>query len=169
MNGSTVRFSFRYSELDYVRAVRAYNLARFRIWLDIIVVVLAGAGAFYLWQFPSLHWISITFLGVLGIFGLGLVASFTVIPPMVFRRDRKLRDNYTVTCSREGIRFESAHVDSLIQWSSYSEALIDSYSYVLKYGKSFTAIPKRVFQNELQKKQFEELLMAHIPQIVRKI
>jgi hypothetical protein len=145
-------------------AARAYNLARFRIWLDIIVVVLVGTAALYLWQLPSLYWISITLLGVLGIFALGLVASFTVIPPMIFRRDRKFRDNYTVTCSGEGIRFESAHVD----WSSYSGALIDSYSYVLNYGRSFTAIPKRVFQNESQKKQFEQLLTAQIPQILRK-
>jgi hypothetical protein len=168
MNKPKVRFSFRYSELDYIRAVRAYNLARLRIWLDLVVIVFVGVATVYLWQFPSLHWFSITLMSVLGILGLGLLISFTVIPPIVFRRDRKFRDKYTVTCSGDGIRFESTHVDSLIQWSAYSQALIDSYSYVLKYGKSFTAIPKRVFHNESQKKQFEQLLTVHISEILRK-
>jgi hypothetical protein len=51
----------------------------------------------------------------------------------------------------------------------YSRALIDAYSYLLYYGpRSYTIIPKRIFQNSEQQAAFEQLLTQKIPQILRR-
>src|SRR5882724_2865656 len=131
---STVNLSFRYSEIDYVRAFRAHYASRLRLRLDIIItVVVAGIGA-YLWRLPSLHWLGLACVIVAVAFALMLVAAFTVIPRLTFRREPKFRDDYSLTFSPEGIHFRTAHIDSKLQWSLYSHALKDGDSFVLYYG-----------------------------------
>jgi len=103
------------------------------------------------------------------VFLLILFAAFVIIPPMAFRREPKLREEYSLTFSQEGIHFITAHIDSQLQWSIYSRALIDAHSYVLYHGTgSFTVIPKRVFQSADQQRAFEQLLVQHVPKIVAK-
>jgi hypothetical protein len=98
-----------------------------------------------------------------------LVAAFTVIPRIAFRREPKFRDDYALTFWADGIHFRTAHIDSQLQWSMYSRALVDAHSYVLYYGvRQFTVIPKRVFQNAEDQQAFEQLLTHHVPQIVRR-
>jgi hypothetical protein len=64
----------------------------------------------------------------------------------------------------------TAHIDSKLQWSTYSRALVDIYSYVLYYAsRYFTVIPKRVFQSAEQQQAFEQLLTQHVPEIVRRV
>jgi hypothetical protein len=166
---STVSLSFRYSEIDYVRALRAHYASHMRLWLDIVVVVAVGIAGAYLWRSPGSRWLGIGFIGVAGIFALMLLAAFVVIPPLAFRREPKFRDEYSLTFSPEGIHFNTAHIDSQLQWSMYSRVLVDAHSYVLYYGtRSFTVIPKRVFQSADQKSAFDELLVQHVPKIVTK-
>ena len=149
--------------------MRAHYASRLRLWLDIAVLIVAGLGGVYLWRLPNVRWLSIAALSVSGIFALILLAAFVVIPPLVFRREPKFRDEYSLVFSEEGIRFNTAHIDSQLQWSMYSRALVDPHSYVLYYGtRSFTVIPKRVFQNAEQLKTFEQLLAQHVPKIVTK-
>ena len=164
-----INLSFRYAESDYVRALRAHYASHLRLRLDIVVtVVLLGVGA-YLWRSPSLHWLGIVCVVVAVAFALMLVAAFTVIPPLAFRREPKFRDDYSLTFSPEGIHFRTAHIDSQLQWSMYSRALVDAHSYVLYYGsRQFTVIPKRVFQSAEQRQSFEQLLTQHGSQIVRR-
>ena len=166
---SNVILSFRYLESDYVRALRAHYASRLRLRLDIVVaVVLVGIGG-YLWQSPTTHWLGVGSVVVAAVFGLLLIAAFTIIPPLVFRREPKFRDEYSLIFSSEGIHFRTAHIDSQLQWSIYSRALVDAHSYVLYYGsRQFTVIPKRVFQSSEQQQAFELLLTQHISQIVRR-
>ncbi|MFN0056781.1 MAG: YcxB family protein [Planctomycetales bacterium] len=71
--------------------------------------------------------------------------------------------------SSEGIYFRTAQVDSRLQWTVYTLALVDAHSYVLYYGtRQFTVIPKRVFQNSEQQQAFEQLLTQHVARIVRR-
>src|SRR5262245_34094208 len=106
---STINLSFRYAESDYVRALRAHYASHLRLRLDIVVtVVLACVGA-YLWRSPNLHWLGLTCVVISAAFALMLVAAFTVIPPLVFRREPKFRDDYSLTFSSEGIHFRAAH------------------------------------------------------------
>lgn len=166
---STVNLSFRYIETDYVRALRAHYASHLRLRLDVFVVVaLIGVGV-YLWQSPSSHIIGVVCVSLAVLFGLMLIAAFTVIPPLAFRREPKFRDEYSLAFSPEGIHFRTAHIDSQLQWSMYSRALIDAHSYVLYYAtRQFTVIPKRVFQSAEQQQAFESLLTHHVSEIVRR-
>lgn len=160
---STINLSFRYAEGDYVRALRAHYASRLRLRLDIVVaVVLAVVGA-YLWRSPSLHWFGVAGVVISVVFSLMLVAAFTIIPPLAFRREPKFRDDYSLTFSPEGIHFRTAHIDSQLQWSMYSRALIDAHTYMLYYGsRQFTIIPRRVFQSGEQQQAFEQLLSPEL-------
>ena len=80
----------RYTEQDYVRAMRAHYASRLRLPLDIAAIVgvavlvarevLSGSDGF-----------GITLLSVSGIFALMLVAAFTIIPKITFRSQPKFR------------------------------------------------------------------------------
>jgi hypothetical protein len=161
---TTVCLSFRYSESDYTRALRAHYRSVLRLRLDVIVSLgLAIIGA-YLW--PSFWGVACVAAAIL--FLLMLIAAFTVIPSVSFRREPKFRDDYSLTFSPEGIHFKTMHIDSQLQWSMYSRALIDSHSYVLYHGSNqFTVIPKRVFQSPGEQQVFEGLLAEHIPATIR--
>jgi len=166
---SNVHLSFRYLESDYVRALRAHYASRLRLRLDIVVVVALASMGIYLWQSPSSRWFGVACVGVAALFSLMLVAAFTVIPPLVFRREPRFRDEYSLAFSSEGIHFRTTHIDSQLQWSMYSRALVDAHSYVLYYGsRQFTVIPKRVFESSEQQQGFEQLLTQHVSEIVRR-
>jgi hypothetical protein len=166
---STLSLSFRYSQKDYVRAMRAHCASRLRLRLDVTVVVLVVVVGGWLWRMPNLHWLGIVCIVVSAVFILMLAAVFTVVPLIAFRREPKFRDNYSLTFSPEGIHFQTAHIDSRLQWSTYSRTLIDAHSYVLYYGPNrFTIIPKRVFENTAQQEAFEQLLKDRIPKIIRR-
>jgi hypothetical protein len=164
-----VSLTFRYSERDYVRGFRAHCLSRLRLPLDVAVVVIGIGGGAYLWRSPSQHWFGVGCVVLSSLFALMLIAAFTVIPLFIFRREPKFRDEYSLTFSPEGIHFRTATIDSQLQWSLYTRALVDSHSYVLYYGSTqFTVIPKRVFSNAAQQQDFERLLTRHVSQIDRR-
>jgi YcxB-like protein len=161
---TTINLSFRYLESDYVRALRAHYASRLRLRVDAVVTLVLLGGGIYLWTLPSLRWLGLACVVLAVLFAAILIAAFTVIPVLVFRREPKFRDEHSLTFSPEGIHFRTVHIDSQLQWSLYSRALVDAHSYVLYYGsRQFTVIPKRVFQNAEQQQAFEQLLRQHIP------
>jgi hypothetical protein len=132
-----------------------------------MAVGLAALGT-YFWRSASSHWLGVLSVGFAAVFGLILLAAFLVIPPLRFRHQRKFRDEYSLTFSPKGIHFQTAHIDSHLEWSIYSRVLIDTHSYLLYWGsRTFTIIPKRVFQSTEQRAVFEELLASRVPKIVR--
>jgi hypothetical protein len=156
-------------ESDYVRAVRAHYASHLRLRLDIFVTVVLAFAGVYLCRSPATRWFGIACVSISVVFALILIAAFTVIPRLAFRREPKFRDDYALTFSEEGIHFRTAHIDSQLQWSMYSRALVGARSYVLYYGsRSFTVIPKRVFQSADQQQIFERLLAQHVREIVRR-
>jgi len=166
---STISLSFRYLKSDIVRAMRSHYASHLRPRLDIVMAVgLAALGA-YFWRSPSSHWFGVLFVGASAVFGLILVAAFLVIPPLAFRYQPKFRDEYSLTFSPEDIHFQTAHVDSHLEWGIYLRVLVDAHSYLLYWGsRTFTIIPKRIFQNTEQQGAFEQLLAECVPKIVRK-
>jgi hypothetical protein len=165
----TVSLSFRYVKSVIVRAMRSDYAARLRLRLDIVLAVgLAALGA-YFWRSPSSHWFGVLSVGASALFGLILVAAFLVIPPLAFRHQPKFRDEYSLMFSTEGIHFQTAHIDSHLEWSMYSRVMVDAHTYLLYWGsRTFTIIPKRVFQSAEQREAFEQLLSEHVPKIARK-
>jgi len=164
----TVNLTFRYLELDYVRALRTHYSSRLRVRFDIAAAIVAALVGAYSWRSTDYHWLSVVCLAASLALLLMLFAVFIVVPPMAFRSQAKLRDDYSLTFSQDGIHFRTSHIDSQLQWSLYSRTLIDAHSYVLYYGsRQFTVIPKRVFQSADQQHSFEQLLTQHVSQIVR--
>jgi hypothetical protein len=107
-------------------------------------------------------------LGLSSAFALMLLAAFGIIPYVVFRRETKFRDEYALTFSPDSIHFRTANIDSQIKWAMYSRALVDSHSFVLYHGaRSFTVIPKRVFQSSEQQTTFEQLLAQKVPKMIK--
>ena len=152
-----------------MRAVRVDYASRLRLWLDIPIIALTLVAGIYLWRSEGLTWFSMLNLGVSGAFTLVLILAFLVIPALSFRREPKLHDQYALTFSEQGIRFNTEHIDSQLEWSLYSRALIDAHSYILYYGaRSFTVIPKRVFESNDQEKNFRNLLTQKVSKIVAK-
>jgi hypothetical protein len=165
----TVSLLFRYAEGDYVRALRAHYSSRLRVRLDIVAAIVAALLGAYSWRSPDYHWLSVICVTASVVLLLILFGAFVVIPPLAFRSEAKFRDDYSLTFSTHGIHFRTAHIDSQLQWSMYSMALIDEHSYVLYYGsRQFTVIPKRVFQNAEQQQVFEQLLTQHVSKIIRR-
>ena len=163
-----IRLAFRYSELDYVRAMRSHYATRLRLPLDVVVIVVLASSAVYLLRSGSEMYGAI-FLGTDVIFVLLLIAAFAVIPQLAFRREAKFRDEYVLDFSPQTINFRTAHINSDLQWSMYTSALVDKHSYILYYGSTqFTVIPKRVFQDASQREQFEQLLTRKVLKTVDK-
>jgi hypothetical protein len=166
---SPLILSFRYCERDYVWALRAHYGSRLRLRLDFAVIVVLSVLGAYLLRFADVRWLGGACLFMAAAFALLLIAAFTVIPILIFRREPKFRDDYSLTFSQAGIHFQTAHIDSQLQWGLYSRALVDAHSYVLYHSsRQFTVIPKRVFQNEEQQEAFEQLLTQNISRIVRR-
>jgi len=163
---STIQLTFLYAERDYVRAMRAHFASRLRIKLDLAVAAAAALSGIYLWQSPDLRWWGVGLLCTSATLLLMLFAAFFLIPRLVFRREPKFRDEYSLSFSPEGIHFRTAHIDSQLQWSMYNRVLIDAYSIVLYHGvQSFTVIPKRVFESPEQLAALERLISESIPTI----
>jgi hypothetical protein len=165
----TINLSFRYAKSDIERAMRLHYASRMRPRLDIVMAVgLAIAGA-YLLRSPDSYWSGVFAVCASAAFALMLLAAFVILPPLAFRLEPKYRDEYSLIFSPEGIQFRTVHINSQLQWSTYSRALIDAYSYVLYYGpRTFTVIPKRVFQSREQQADFEKLIGQHVPKVITK-
>jgi len=96
-----------------------------------------------------------------------LTVAFALNPYLAFRQQPKYRDDYLLTFSENGIHFQTAHVDSQLEWSLYSHALVNTHSYLLYYGsRTFTIVPKRVFQNQEQRVAFDNLLSKNVARIL---
>jgi YcxB-like protein len=140
-----------------------------RVRFDIVAAIVVALLGAYSWRSTDYHWLGVVCLLASIVLVFILIAAFVVIPPLAFRSEAKFRDDYSLNFSQDGIHFRTAHIDSQLQWSMYSTALIDRHSYVLYYGsRQFTVIPKRVFQNAEQQRLFEQLLTQHVSKIVRR-
>ena len=164
-----INLSFRYAKSDIVRAMRSHYASHMRPRLDIITAFLLAVVGAYLWRSPSTRWFGGFAIGASAVFVLFLFVAFVVGPPLAFRLEPEYRNDYSLIFSPEGIHFRTVHVDSQLQWSLYSRTLVDAYSYILYHGsRTFTIIPKRVFQNPEQQRAFEELLGQHVQKIITK-
>jgi len=81
---------------------------------------------------------------------------------------QKFRDDYSLTFSADAIHFRTAQIDSHLQWSMYSRAWSMPILTCSITAPPVTVIPKRVFQSAEQQQAFEQLLIQHISEIVRR-
>jgi YcxB-like protein len=165
----TIHLTFRYTERDYIRALRSHYATYLNLPLDIPITIAVATIGIYLLNSPTSYWIGFTCITLSSLFALLLIAAFTIIPSLAFRNEPKFRDDYSLTFSPEGIHFRTAHIDSQLQWNLYSSVLIGPHSYLLYYGtRQFTTIPTRIFQSLEQQQEFEQMLMKYVPKTTRK-
>jgi hypothetical protein len=142
---------------------------RLRVRFDFVAAIVAALLGAYTWRSPDYHWLAVICVVASVALVLIVFAAIVVIPPLAFRREAKFRYEYLLAFAENGIHFHTAHIDSQLQWSLYSKALIDAHSYVLYYGVGqFTVIPKRVFQSAEQQEIFDQLLTRHVSKMVRR-
>jgi hypothetical protein len=165
----SIHLSFKYVKDDVVSALRAHYRSRLRLPLDISVTALLIFLGCYFWRSSDSHWLGVLFVTVATTFAIILISVFGLVPIIIFRREPKYRDEYSLDFSSEGIHFSTANIDSRLEWGLYTNVLVTNESYILYYGDSaLTVIPKRVFDSTEQQNQFDELVAVNIPKIVRK-
>jgi hypothetical protein len=100
---TAIHLTFRYTEQDYVRAMRAHFASRLRLKVDIAVIIATTLLGAYFWRSPDSHWFGLVMVGLSAIFTTMLVVAFGVMPGMLFRREAKFRDEYSPAFSQNGI------------------------------------------------------------------
>jgi hypothetical protein len=162
---SPISLTFKYSEHDYVQAMRAHYASRLRLKPDIAIAVASTLSGAYLSRFPDTRVLGVGLMCLAVVLVVMLVVAFTVVPRVVFRREPRFRDEYSLTFSSEGIDFRTLHINSHLEWSVYTRVLVAAHSFVLYHGNnSFTVIPKRVFETTEQLAAFERLIKEKIPE-----
>jgi hypothetical protein len=159
----TVSISFKYTEEEYVRAVRmfyarAYH-TRFNFWLGAVVATL-GVSGLALSAATLLPLLCLVVGPVLLAFNY---VSHFVTPRRQYRLNPKFREPYELDFSEGGIRFRSKGADSRIEWGFYSKAWENEEFYLLFYGKDmFSVIPKRAFRDRLREEAFRSMLVGKL-------
>jgi hypothetical protein len=164
-----VQLRFTYSEAEYVAASRLLLLSEKETLVRVALfygLMFFGMGLLLVAAeitFPLWFWAAMVSLA-------GMSAwhqMFTQMPKKYFRGDRKLRGEYALTFSDEGVWLRTAEIDSRMAWSLYSGVLEGRDLYVIAYGRDtrmMTVVPKRAFQNADQETEFRWLLRRHLEQ-----
>lgn len=159
----SIELQFRYTEEEYVSAIRAYMLAKRRVafFLAIASVITLLGIYFLLTQSDSAATISFLCTGAF-LFGL-LATSFVILPHRRFQDNPQFRSEYHLQFAEDGILFQTDHISSTLKWEIYTEALETQKFYLLSYGEgAVTVIPKRVFNTGEQQAHFKDMLMRKV-------
>jgi hypothetical protein len=155
----TVRLRFKYTEEEWVAASRLYITGQPALLLRFGVAFLMLALAFIFFAMISEVVMSLFLLSVGVVLLTFVVALFFVLPRQRFRSDPRYRDEFFLEFADEGIRFQTAQIDSRLGWGLYTRVLENERFYVLVYGKGMiSVIPKRAFTGSDQETIFRTLL-----------
>jgi hypothetical protein len=162
-----VQISFKYSEEEYLAAIRFYFWhSKTLLGRAIVAYVLLSAGLVVLvaWMgFPVPFWF---YPALVAIAGVALFQGFVVDRPRTyFQCDPKFRDDYYLTFSDAGIEFHTQNMSSMTAWNFYSGVVENDSFYILIYGKnihSLSIVPKRAFQNSDQDTTFRQILRRNV-------
>jgi hypothetical protein len=163
----TVQLNFRYTEKEYLAAIRQYIWHSSELLLGFITLyVLLSAGIVVivvLLDFVIPVWALVAFLVLLAvsIFHGVLIDR----PRRYFRGDPKFSGEYGLTYSDNGIEFKSAEINATVAWSVYTRVIETNDFYLMVYGRdihSVSILPKRAFANSKQETAFRQLLRRHV-------
>ena len=162
-----VHLNFRYTEKEYLSAIRLYIWNTSELLMGWIVwYVLLSAGLVLLtvvMGFVIPVWALAAMIGLLGVSLFHGV--FINRPRRYFRGDPKFRDEYNLTFSDSGIEFRTANINASMAWGMYSRVIETDAFYLTVYGRdihSVSVLPKRAFVDGKQETLFRELLRRHV-------
>ncbi len=163
----TVQLSFRYTEKEYLEAIRFYFWRSKELLVRLIVsCVLFSIGLLLINAWVGFFipvWADVILMFIAGV---GFFHGYVIdLPRGYFRGDPKFREDYNLTFSNDGIEFKTQNINSSIAWKLYTRVIENDSFYILVYGKnihSLSIIPKRAFQDSQQERRFREMLRRNI-------
>ncbi len=163
MNNS-VLVTFTYRRDEYIQAIRRHYLLMLQLRRDIVAGVLGlllGAYLTFIVKIGWIGWLVITVGAVL----LAMIAyAIFLLPLLIYQSQPKLKGEYRLRFSDDGIDFKTTQIDSKLQWSLYCTWRSDPDFYTLYYGKrELTVIPRRAL-NVSTDQQLQALLLCHLGQ-----
>ena len=162
-----VQLSFRYSEEEYLAAIRFYFWhSKTLLGRAIVTYVLFSAGLVLLPLAMGFHLPVWANLALVGIAGVALFHGYVVDRPRTyFQGDPKFRDDYHLTFTDAGIEFHTQNMSSMTAWNFYSGVVESDSFYILIYGRnihSLSIVPKRAFQSSNQDTTFRQILRRNV-------
>jgi len=159
----SVELHFRYTEDEYVSAIRTYMLAKRRVAFFVGIASVVTLLGIYFLITQSDGAAAISFL-VTGAFLFGLLAtSLVIVPHRRFKANPQFRRDYYLQFAEDGILFRTDQLDATLKWEIYTEALETEKFYLLSYGEgAITVIPKRVFKSGEQQAHFANMLRRKV-------
>jgi len=154
--------------MDFVRAWQARFGSRSHLKQNLTFLLIIAVWALYMSYAPRSRFERLLFCfsaAAALLLIIGSVAFRSLIPRIVFALSPKFREAYTVTFSPDGVRVQTSHADSRLDWDRYSRAILGTQEYILCYGRNlFGVIPKRAFQSPEDQRAFEDMLRRFVPQ-----
>lgn len=162
-----VQLSFRYSEEEYLAAIRFYFWhSKTLLGRAIVTYVLFSAGLVLLPLMMGFHLPVWANLALVAIAGVALFHGYVGDRPRTyFKGNPKFRDEYHLTFTDAGIEFHTHNMSSMTAWNFYSGVVEGDSFYLLIYGKdihSLSIIPKRAFQSSNQEMVFRQILHRNL-------
>ena len=165
-----IQLKFTHTEAEYLGATRlllfGQKVLLIRTAAFLVLVVAGILMLSLLGDFAFPLWASLL-LGVLmagGFAYMGLVDA----PRRFFRKDPKMRDEFLLTFSDEGVAVKTAQIDSKLAWSLYKGVQESKSVYVLVYNEparvSMTLVPKRAFRDAVEELEFRRLVQRKVDQ-----
>lgn len=153
---------FNYRRDEYIRAMRRHFRIKLSVGRDIVLGAIATAGGLYLYQSGNTTLaLGLFVVGLLLIAMIGYV--LLILPILLYRSQPKLKSEYTLIFSDDGIRFKTDEIDSALKWSLYHSWLRDGEFYILYHGKrDLSVLPRRVLASTETDEQLASLLTSKI-------
>ena len=158
-----ITIQFKYTEKEYLSAVRMYFARTLNPGRDLVIAPLIVAVGLFWWFTAGYDWLLMGLI-VVGILVVAASIFLLVITPRLhWSMQPKLREEYTLTFSDEGIGLTTEHIDSKVAWGMYKRIFEDERFFILVYGRDlFTVIPKRGFSGSDEEAAFGELARRNI-------
>jgi hypothetical protein len=158
-----ISLRFSYNRNEYVRAIRRHLKTVMRVRLDVFGAIFSIGMGFYLVNSCGINVLSMLPLTVGGLLLAIIGYAMFIVPHLWYTREPKLKQQYYLVFSNAGIEFQTAGIDSKLDWSIYRKWLSDKDFYILYYGKwSLTVVPRRAFLNPADDRAFHDLLINNI-------
>lgn len=165
-----IQLKFTHTEAEYLAATRlllfGQKVLLIRTALFLVLVIAGILMLSMIGDFALPLWAALLIGGVIavGFAYMGLVDA----PRRYFRKDPKMRDEFLLTFSEEGVAVKTAQIDSKLAWSLYKGVLENTSLYVLMYNDptriSITMVPKRVFRDAGEELEFRRLVHRQVDQ-----
>ena len=171
-NNKSVQLTFRYTEDEYIAAMRFYLLRSREVLARLVIGYGLFAGGLVvlnvLLEFTLPVWSIVAFILLAGV---SWVYSYLVdVPRRFFRSEPKFREEYTLTFTDAGIDLKTQGISASIAWTYYTGMLENGRFYFLTYGQNIHApsiFPKRAFRDSEQETIFREMLRRNVDQALK--